>query len=242
MATPYSALQGSRQKDRLGQRVRCAVKTESVAAATRRHLVLAAFAIVFFCTQSSRAEVYSWTDDEGVVHFTNVPPHAVTPLKAPNAQNTFDWTDNLGKMRKVHRVDVVLYDDFVADAATYYDLPPALIKAVIATESAFEPKAVSLAGARGLMQLMPQTARAMHVKDSFDPDANIFGGTSYIRLMANRFDGDLRKTIASYNAGPEAVEQYGDVPPFEETQTYVKRVLKLFRYYQQQAAGQEPTE
>ena len=105
------------------------------------------------------------------------------------------------------------------------------MKAVVAAESSFEPAAVSPAGAQGLMQLMPATAREMKVRDAFDPRANIFGGCRYLRLMANRFAGDVRLTAAAYNAGSEAVERAKGVPPFDETETYVKRVLKLYHHY-----------
>jgi soluble lytic murein transglycosylase-like protein len=120
-------------------------------------------------------------------------------------------------------------------------LPPALVKAVIAAESAFDPRAVSKAGALGLMQLMPQTAREMRVGDVFDPRTNIFGGTRYLRLMANRFAGDVRRTAAAYNAGPEAVERSRDIPNIPETRTYVQRVLKLYRHYLQNWRPEQPT-
>lgn len=178
------------------------------------------------------AEVYSWVDDDGVIHFTNVPSHPGAKLQSIGGkQNTFDWTDNLGSMRRIHRVDVTDYDTTIIEAARYYALPPAFVKAVIATESAFEPTAVSTAGALGLMQLMPQTARDMQVANPLDPVANIYGGVRYLRFMANAFNGDIRLTAAAYNAGPQRVKKSGGVPNIQETRTYVKRVLKLYQHY-----------
>ncbi|MCK5688247.1 lytic transglycosylase domain-containing protein [Myxococcota bacterium] len=185
-------------------------------------------------TQSSlaHAELYSWEDKDGVIHFSNIPRGGPKKAKAVKGKtNAWEFKDDLGKLRRIHRVDVTRYDAIIREAANYYSLPAALIKAVIATESAFEPSAISKAGAQGLMQLMPPTARDMHVTNSFDPRDNIYGGTRYLRLMANRFEGDLRFTIASYNAGPAAVKRYKGVPPYEETQDYVRRVLTLYRHY-----------
>ena len=191
--------------------------------------------LVLLCAvpNTARADVYTWTDDEGVIHFTNIPqdPRA-RPVRRDDRTNTFDWRDGLGAMRRVHRVDVTEFDPHILDAARYYSLPAALVKAVVAAESAFEPAAVSTAGAQGLMQLMPRTAREMQVGDPFDPRANVFGGARYLRLMANRFGGDIRLAAAAYNAGPEAVERAGGVvPDIAETRTYVQRVLKLYTYY-----------
>jgi len=100
-----------------------------------------------------------------------------------------------------------------------------LVKAVIQTESSFDSKAVSPAGAQGLMQLMPATAETLGVKDSFDPEQNIQGGTKYLRRLINQYDS-VEKGLAAYNAGPEAVNKYGGVPPYQETQNYVRKVLE----------------
>jgi len=113
----------------------------------------------------------------------------------------------------------------IAMAAQSYDLDPNLIRAVIQTESSFRPDAVSSAGAMGLMQLMPATAESLGVTDPFDISQNINGGARYLRRQLDRFDGDLDLALAAYNAGAGNVERFGGIPPFQETQNYVPRVL-----------------
>lgn len=110
-------------------------------------------------------------------------------------------------------------------AAEKYDLPPDLIRSVIRAESNFDPGAVSRAGARGLMQLMPATAEELGVKDSFDIHQNIDGGSRYLRQMLDRFDGDLKLALSAYNAGPGTVLRFGGNVPYRETQLYVQRVM-----------------
>ena len=105
---------------------------------------------------------------------------------------------------------------------------PALLHAVIRTESAYQPNALSHAGACGLMQLMPQTAARFNVRDIWDPAENIRGGATYLRLLLDMFDNDLRLALAAYNAGENAVKRYGnEIPPYQETQDYVRRVLRF---------------
>lgn len=113
----------------------------------------------------------------------------------------------------------------VQRAAYYYQLPPELIWAVIKVESNFREQAVSRVGARGLMQLMPATARSIGVRDSLDPEQNILGGAYYLRSLANRFGGNIYFTLAAYNAGPTAVRRHGGIPPYRETENYVRKVL-----------------
>ncbi len=112
-----------------------------------------------------------------------------------------------------------------ASAARKYDLPEKLVRSVIRHESNFDPTAVSPAGAQGLMQLMPGTARELGVKDPFDIRQNIDGGARYLRQMIDQFDGDWRKALAAYNAGPGTVRKYGGVPPYPETRRYVRKVM-----------------
>jgi len=121
----------------------------------------------------------------------------------------------------------IAYHDLIQEAATRYDVSPALIRSVMQAESAFDTSAVSRAGAQGLMQLMPAVAEAFGVVDPFDPRQNIMAGAEYLRQLLDRYHGNLSLVLASYNAGATAVQEYGGVPPFEETQIYVKRVTNL---------------
>jgi soluble lytic murein transglycosylase-like protein len=122
-------------------------------------------------------------------------------------------------------------DALVEQNAAAWQVDPALIKAVIANESGFNANATSKAGAQGLMQLMPETAASLGVRDAYDPAQNVAGGARYLRGLLDRFGGDKRLAIAAYNAGPGAVEKYGDVPPYAETRNYVQNVLASFDKY-----------
>jgi soluble lytic murein transglycosylase-like protein len=120
------------------------------------------------------------------------------------------------------------YREHVRRAADKYGLSEELLQAVMAVESGFRPGAISEKGAMGLMQLMPDTARRMYVRDVWSPEENIDGGARYLRTLANKYEGDLVKTLAAYNAGPEAVNRAGGVPSYPETTEYVKRVLDIY--------------
>jgi soluble lytic murein transglycosylase-like protein len=119
-------------------------------------------------------------------------------------------------------------DALIAPAAERHGLDPRLVAAVIMVESSGDPKAVSRKGARGLMQLMPDTAKTLGVSNAFDPEQNVEGGSRYLRNMLDRHEQDLSLALAAYNAGPTAVEKHGGIPPYPETQKYVKRVLALY--------------
>lgn len=117
------------------------------------------------------------------------------------------------------------YDETIARAAAAHDLDPSLVKSVMLVESGFNPRAVSRKGARGLMQLMPATARMYGVSDVFDAGQNIEGGARYLTYLLNLYSGDLEQTLAAYNAGEGAVQKYGGIPPYDETQLYVHKTL-----------------
>jgi soluble lytic murein transglycosylase-like protein len=125
-------------------------------------------------------------------------------------------------------------DSLVQQNADIWQVDPALIKSVIANESSFNANATSPAGAQGLMQLMPETAASLGVRNPYDPAQNVAGGTRYLRSLLDRFKGDTRLAVAAYNAGPGAVEKYGDVPPYTETQNYVQNVLGSLNRYRGQ--------
>jgi soluble lytic murein transglycosylase-like protein len=127
-------------------------------------------------------------------------------------------------------------DALVNDNASAQSVDPALVKAIIANESGFNANATSNVGAQGLMQLMPGTAAGLGVSNAYDPAQNVAGGTKYIKGLLDRFNGDVRLAVAAYNAGPNAVEKYGGVPPYAETQNYVQNVLASYAKYRSQAA------
>lgn len=188
----------------------------------------------------ARADVYMVKDARGVVYFTNEKPSKGqdTILKRYTFSNSSPAsTRPTSSGVRVAAVTPVSLrgssnlETIISDAALRYRLDPALIKAVIRVESAFNRYSVSGKGAKGLMQLMPDTAREMGVSRLFDPEENIEGGSRYLRKMLDRFDGNLRLALAAYNAGPNAVARYGGVPPFDETRRYVRKVWNAYGDY-----------
>ncbi len=180
------------------------------------------------------ADIYQYTDAEGTVHFTNR-PSGDKPYKL-YLRSTEGRKSSAPCVTPVPPSDRSLdrftrYDTWIRQAATLYQIPEELVRAVIKVESDYDARAVSGVGAQGLMQLMPQTGLRMQVRDAFDPRENIFGGTRYLRVLANVFNGDLQMTIAGYNAGEGAVAKYGGIPPYAETQAYVVHVLSYYRRY-----------
>jgi soluble lytic murein transglycosylase-like protein len=179
-------------------------------------------------------DLYSYVDADGVLHFSNAPSDGrFRKVSRANDVAGVYRSTQVVKPRAVssgsHRP---VWGDVVRDAAATNNLPEALVLAVIAVESNFDPRAVSEKGAAGLMQLMPGTARDMYVTDVFDPEQNIHGGTRYLRLLANQYGGDMIRMLAAYNAGPEAVRRAnGAVPNIPETQEYVRKVFALYKAY-----------
>ncbi len=176
---------------------------------------------------SGHADIYKTVDEDGVISFTNKPTGQKSQLVArsprPKPQIVMPRDRSPGRYAR--------YDVHIRQAAILYQIPEALIRAVIKVESDFDPGAVSPKDARGLMQMIPATAERMMVTDVFDPRQNIFGGTRYLRVLANLFNGDLELTIAAYNAGEGAVMRYGGIPPYPETQDYVARVVAYYRHF-----------
>lgn len=180
------------------------------------------------------ADVYVYRDAEGVAHLTNVPPKKnsgytlfqKSALTAPKA-----WHDGF---KILPRLDVHTYDQEINHYAKQYGVDPTLVRAVMHAESAFNPNAVSSAGAGGLMQLMPQTAARFGVTDRFNPSENIAGGVAYLAFLLDLFKGNQKLAVAAYNAGEGAVQKYDGVPPYNETRHYVSRVLDLHHRYSEQ--------
>ncbi|HVO66044.1 MAG TPA: lytic transglycosylase domain-containing protein [Syntrophales bacterium] len=183
-----------------------------------KYFVLISFAVLLAIPSFSSADIYKYVDAEGVIHLTNVPTESGIKYTLIMREKRIIFDRKLGE-------DISKYDHLIAKASEKYSVDPALIKAVIKAESNFNHRAVSKKGARGLMQLMPATASSLQVQDSFHPESNIEGGVRYLRYLLNYFSGNLHLAIAAYNAGENAVIRYGGVPPYRETQTYVRRVL-----------------
>jgi len=175
---------------------------------------------------AGHADIYQSMDKDGVISFTSR-PKAGGKLVARDTQKP--------RVAPLMPSDTsperfTRYDVHIQQAAALYQIPEELVRAVIKVESNFDPRAISTANARGLMQLVPPTAERMMVTDIFDPRQNIFGGVRYLRVLANLFNGDLELTIAGYNAGENAVIRHGGIPPYAETQDYVAKVLAHYRH------------
>ena len=185
--------------------------------------------LIFSAVHEVRADIYRYEDDEGIVHFTDAPTDRrfkifMRDLKKDRELRT--------KLQFSSTVNPAEYDQIIASCASKYGVSQSLIKAVIHAESGYNPNAVSSKGASGLMQLMPGTARSLKVCNTFDPKDNVEGGVKYLRFLLDTFRGDVSLAVAAYNAGLNKVARYGGVPPYNETRTYVKRVLSYMQSYQ----------
>lgn len=201
----------------------------------RAALGAAAVAIAFGALVLAGAEaaeasgLYRWVDARGVVHFTDAPTHGRFQPYVPTLRpRSTLWRGSMPRLRRPKQARQL--DPLISEVAEAHGLPPALVKAVIATESNFDPEAVSSKGALGLMQLMPETAEWLGVAEPLAVKQNVSGGTRYLRALIDRY-GKVAHALAAYNAGPTNVDRYGGIPPFPETQQYVQRVLAYYRAY-----------
>jgi len=177
------------------------------------------------------ADIYKYVDQYGRVHLTDRPNHGGYKRLVKTWKG---WTEASVNYRSASR-NRKRYEPTIASAAKAHRLPPALLHAVITAESAYDPDAISSAGAVGLMQLMPGTAQRYGVSNRRDPVANVSGGTRYLRDLLDMFDDNVVLAVAAYNAGENAVLNYGrKIPPYAETQTYVRRVLKYYNDYKKE--------
>ncbi|SPD73583.1 Transglycosylase SLT domain protein [uncultured Desulfobacterium sp.] len=176
---------------------------------------------LIFCTSSS-AEIYRYVDKNGVWHFSNIKSNKHYEVFLTEKSRAYLVTGNMWTNK---------YDDIIHHVSRLFQVESGLIKAIIKAESNFDHRALSKKGAQGLMQLMPETAYDMNVKDPYDPKQNIFGGTRYISMLLKRFNYNKTLALAAYNAGPEEVESRNSIPPFPETQTFIKRVLDYYSAY-----------
>jgi soluble lytic murein transglycosylase-like protein len=199
----------------------------------RRRIGWIAGAMLMAYALPVHADIYRYVDQDGKAHFTNVPPDSRFKLylateKEPSAvANTITH-----RYRPYSPADRKKYHAHVVAAARAFKLEPALIHAVISAESGYNPLARSPKGAKGLMQLMPDTARRYGVDNPLDPKQNIQGGSAYLRYLLTLFGDDLQLALAAYNAGEGAVMEYGHrIPPYRETTQYVPKVLSYYKRY-----------
>ena len=173
--------------------------------------------------------LYSYTDENGVRVFTNIPPTgSVRDLKVTGAVVDERKETGAAPSPPSSTSAITPFDPFIEKYANRYNLDPFLVRSMIATESGFDPKAVSNKGARGLMQLMPATASRLGVRNVFDPEENIRGGTQHMRSLLDTFNNDLNLSLAAYNAGENLVQRVGRIPDIKETHDYIRSVTKRY--------------
>ena len=193
-----------------------------------QQIIISGFICGLLCLMlpsSSSADIYRYEDEEGVVHFTDAP----TDKKFKIFMRDLRKDKELRTRIRIAARNPQEFEHLVSAASAKYGVSASLIRAVIMAESGYNPQAVSRAGAGGLMQLMPGTAKSLKVADRFDPKQNVDGGVRYLRFLLDTFKGDVSLALAAYNAGLSNVAKYGGIPPFEETRTYVNRVLANMR-------------
>ncbi len=178
-----------------------------------------------FVSSFAVGDIYKYIDENGVIHFTNVP-----------TDSSYQYSLFIKEMIQkptlpLSRYSSNVYDEMITEASKKHGISFPLLKAVIKVESDFNPRAVSRAGALGLMQIMPENAKAFRMRDPFDPRENILTGTQYFRELLERFNGKLHLALAAYNAGPTVVDRYNRIPPIKETEDYVERVMKYFQLF-----------
>lgn len=181
---------------------------------------------------TAHAQIYRYVGDDGTVIYTTEPREGEAATEVigdePTRERPRVSPPDRPNPNPTRASDA--FDDLIREASAAYDIPFEFIKAVMRVESAFDPHAVSHAGAMGLMQLMPRTAASLNCDDPFDPRSNVFAGTQFLRILTDRYNGDINLVLAAYNAGSGAVSMYDGIP-YEATRRYVERVFQYYEAY-----------
>lgn len=202
----------------------------SIMVSDMRYFLAALICVLFSAT--ANADIYRYVNDDGIMYFSNI------ATEAQQKGYTFYMPENRSPeadykiFHNMYSPDAATqYDEIIRYASFLYEIEYELVKAVIKVESNFKKEAVSHKGACGLMQIMPATQKDLNLEQPFDPQSNILAGTNYLKFLITRFKNNMPLALAAYNAGPGAVERHGNaIPPYAETQNYVRKVLK---YYEQ---------
>lgn len=173
------------------------------------------------------ADIFVYVDQNGVMHFSNVPTH--------NRYRVYMKEGTTVTVLSPTKPDTDKYDLIISNTCNLHGVDFALVKAIIRAESAFDPYAISSKGAEGLMQLMPQTSKMLNVANPFDPEENIKGGVKYLKYLLERFNNDLKLSLAAYNAGETVVAQVNGIPNYRETKNYVAEVLRYYQEYKRRS-------
>lgn len=202
---------------------RCARTPQVCATPAQLTIFAALFLVCLFTAVPAEAQIYTWRDSSGHLVLSTTKPQSADAtdvvtyaVAGPTALKTTNRPASVSAQTR--------YDDLIREHADLHGVSPELVRAVIQAESGFNPFAISSKGAMGLMQLMPATARELGVSDPFHPAENIRGGVTYLAQLLARYGQNLQLALAAYNAGPLAVERYGAIPPYKETQNYVKKI------------------
>ncbi|MCD4742693.1 MAG: lytic transglycosylase domain-containing protein [Desulfobacteraceae bacterium] len=188
----------------------------------KKYLHILLLFVLFLPAGASAEMLYTYIDSNGVLNFTNV-------ITRTDSEMNFFVDGSPGREQNFYTTSK--FDSIIRKASSKYGVDFSLVKAVIKVESDFNPRAVSRKGASGLMQIMPFNFQNFYVSDPFDPVENIMGGTYYLGKLIRKYENRLPLVLAAYNAGPTTVDTHQDIPPFRETQRYVKKVMKAYNIY-----------
>jgi len=183
-------------------------------------IIIICFFIFLFTSQIVKGDIYLYIDENGTYHFTNIP--------SDNKKYKLIIRERNKSNKTLSKYD---FSNLIREIANKYRVDKNLIKAIIKTESNFDSKAVSKKGAKGLMQIMPEKAYELNIRNIFNPHQNIEGGVKHFKYLLDKYEGNLLISLAAYNAGENAVNKYNGIPPFPETWGYINKVLKYYNLY-----------